>query len=297
MQLIVAMAALTLSILMTQAQPALAQPAQQHKMTLQEVIDQLDTQDRVEIKKLGVVLEDVSFKHEGKVVEAVVCRPAPHDAEKRSPAILMIPGYSRSARDNIPLMIALARHGYIGMSIAQPGFGRSDGPADFAGPASVSAADGAFELLKNDPQTDPDRIGLFGYSRGAMIAAILACERDDPACVVLCAGVYDLKALYEQATSPVLREHIEKETGGASDETLRERSALYRAGDISCDVLVVHGDKDVNAPVAQAHALIDRLAQSGVSHEEVILKDRDHALTRKEIETSTLPFFKAHLLD
>lgn len=298
MQPIAIMAGMTaMAISFWVAQPESAQPVEPQKLTLQQVIDQLDTQDRIEIGRLGVALEDVSFEQAGRMVEAVVCKPLAPDAGHRSPAVLLIPGYSRSARDNIPLMIALARHGYIGMSIAQPGFGRSDGPADFAGPSSVAAADAAFELLRNDPRTDPDHIALFGYSRGAMVASILATKRDDLACVVLCAGVYDLKAGYEQATSPVLREHIEKETGGASDGALRERSSLHRAGDIKCDVLVIHGDKDINAPVTQAHALVDRLAQAGVAHEVKNLKDRDHALTRAEIETVVLPFFEAHMRD
>lgn len=59
-------------------------------------------------------------------------------------------------------------------AVSQPGFGASDGPADFCGPGTQQAIIAVLSFLKKQPSVDPNRIVLYGKSRGAVASAMVA---------------------------------------------------------------------------------------------------------------------------
>lgn len=85
-------------------------------------------------------------------------------------------------------------------AVSQPGFGASDGPADFCGPGTQQAIIAALSFLREQPCVDPDRIVLYGNSRGAVAAAMVAAQVADLRAIVLSSGVYDLKAAFENSS-------------------------------------------------------------------------------------------------
>lgn len=148
-------------------------------------------------------------------------------------------------------------------AVSQPGFGRSDGPADFCGPNTQMAIIAALSFLKEQSCVDPKRIVLYGNSRGAIASAMVAVEVSDLRALILSSGVYDLKAVFE-TSSRGLQQVIRRESG-LSDEAFLARSALDHADRVRSETLILHGRLDDRAPVAQAEAFSHALSDAGVA--------------------------------
>lgn len=147
-------------------------------------------------------------------------------------------------------------------AVSQPGFGASGGPPDFCGPGTQQAIATALAFLRKQPSVDPDRIVLYGNSRGAVAAAMVATRVSDLRAVILSSGVYDLQAAF-QASSQGLRWAIEKEAG-VSSEAFLARSALHHAHKIQSETMLLHGRHDDRAPLAQAERFSNALSDAGL---------------------------------
>lgn len=231
------------------------------------------------------------YSVDGKAVEAISFLPA---GDGPFPGVLMVPGYERTARDLVPLGVRLAREGFAGVAVTQPGFGRSEGPADFVGPKTLAVLTVAYRKLQKEHSVDPHRMAIYGYSRGGMAASLLAVELDDVKAAVFGAGVYDFQRLYNDSTLPGIRQNMKAETG-MTKEAVRERSSILRMDRLKCPVLVLHGEKDKNVPVSQALLLRDRLTQLHKEFEIKLFPDKEHSIG-PEAGDLTVDFLRRKLL-
>lgn len=172
-------------------------------------------------------------------------------------------------------------------AVSQPGFGASDGPADFCGPDTQRAIMAALSFLRQQPSVDPSRIVLYGNSRGAVASAMVAAQVPDLRGVILRSGVYDLKAAYE-SSSKGLQMAIAQEAG-RSDDAFLARSALHHASKIRAETILLHGRLDERAPVAQAEQFSDALSDAGVP---VMLHvfECGHDIPREYVQTALRSF-------
>lgn len=118
------------------------------------------------------------------------------------------------------------------------------------------------DFLKRQPSVDPERIVLYGNSRGAVASAMVATKVADLKAIILTGGVYDLRDAYKTSARG-LQEAIRNEAG-ISDEAFLDRSALYHAHSIRSETLLLHGKYDDRASVDQAERFSEALARSGV---------------------------------
>jgi dipeptidyl aminopeptidase/acylaminoacyl peptidase len=210
------------------------------------------------------------------------------------PGLLLIPGHSRTARDWIPNGLTFARDGFAGLAVSQPGYGKSEGPADFVGPKTMKVLTEGYRRLQRERFVDGKRMGIVGYSRGGMAASLLAVQLDDVKAAVLGAGVYDFKKQYDDTTMEGIRWNMKAETG-MTDEAIRQRSSLLRMDQLKCPVLILHGEKDENVPVAQAYLLRDRLVALKKEFEIQIFPDRDHGIGQENLYKHSLDFLNRKL--
>jgi dipeptidyl aminopeptidase/acylaminoacyl peptidase len=238
----------------------------------------------------GVKVCRADYAVNGKAVEAISFIPA---GDGHFPGILMVPGYERTARDFVPLGVRLARQGFAAIAVTQPGFGKSKGPPDFVGPKTLAVLTVAYQKLKQEPYVDPNRMAIYGYSRGGMAASLLAVELDDVKAAVFGAGVYDFQRLYDESTLPGVRRNMQEETG-MSKEAVQERSSILRMDRLKCPVLILHGELDENVPVSQAKMLRDRLTQLHKEFEIRLFPDRVHSIG-PEVGDMTVDFFRRKL--
>jgi dipeptidyl aminopeptidase/acylaminoacyl peptidase len=254
------------------------------------IVRSLETEACVSMDSPAVQVCRADYSSDGRALEALSFQPAKGE---RRPGILLIPGFQRTARDLIGLGVQLAGEGFAGLAVTQPGFGRSEGPADYVGPRTVRALEEGLDRLKKDARVDASHIGLYGFSRGGMAAALIAVRRDDLKAAVLGAGIYDFQRAHDEVPIEAIRKNMEIETG-MTREAVEVRSAILRMDKLRCPVLILHGDADRNVPVSQALLLQDRLKALGKDFEIRIFPGREHGIG-PEVATETVAFFKKRL--
>ena len=232
------------------------------------------------------------YIYDGLSIEAVSFRPA---GNGRFPGVLLIPGYQRTALDLISLGTALARAGFAAVAVSQPSFGKSQGKADYVGPLTLKVLTEAFRKFKRETYIDPDRMGIYGYSRGGMAASLLAVKLDDVRAAVFGAGIYDFQKAHDEVKIPGIRANMESETG-MTEAAVRERSSIFQMERLKCPVLILHGEKDENVPVNQAYMLRDRLTALKKDFEIKLYPDKPHSIGAEEVTTATIDFFKRRLV-
>jgi pimeloyl-ACP methyl ester carboxylesterase len=118
----------------------------------------------------------------------------------------------------------MARRSYVAAAISQSGYGNSSGPPDYCGPFTQQATLVAIDFLRRQPFVNPNKVALFGYSQGAIVAAMVATLDPRLAAVVLGAGAYDF--FVWRPTLPGISRNLFAEAG-MSAEAFTARSAIY----------------------------------------------------------------------
>jgi dienelactone hydrolase len=216
--------------------------------------------------------------------------------EGAAPGMLIVHGHASHARLTVPIAHALARSGIAAMLVSMPGYGRSEGPADLCGPATVRAAEAALDALARRSGVDSTRLGAWGLSRGAGVVASLATRRADLRAAVVQSGIYDLWAVHRGTTLAGFPEAIVAEAGTDS-AAWRARSPILAARRIHAALLVLHGERDPNVPAGQAHAFVEAVRQAGGSVESHFFPNARHALPRGERDRLLSDFLQRRLVD
>lgn len=258
--------------------------AQQPSPEYRRLLESLEKDGCVVLEKIKICKYD--YAANGNNVEAISFRPV---ADGRYPAILMVPGFQRTAVDLIYMGRILGVEGYASLAVSQPGFGKSTGTADYVGPATIDALLIGFKKLQDEPYVDQKRMGIYGYSRGGMAASLLAVKLKDIKAAVLGAGIYDFKKAYDEMKMEGIRENMRAETG-MTEAAVRERSSILQMKELRAPVLILHGEKDENVPVSQALALRDRLTELKKDFEIKLFPNAPHGIPRDELMPVMIDF-------
>lgn len=111
----------------------------------------------------------------------------------------------------------LLNEGIMVVSISVPGFGNSEGVRDFSGPFSQQAVLDVIAYFKKLPFVDPTRLGIYGISRGAILASMISVNNSDLILQVLESGNYDQvsrRSMMPDYLDGIL-ENLFKESGGS----------------------------------------------------------------------------------
>lgn len=168
----------------------------------------------------------------------------------------------------------LSENGFHTLLVSQPGYGNSTGPKDFCGPATVTRLAETISAFQDENDITPDQTGVWGISRGATVASMIACSYPGLAhTFVIQSGAYDLKRDYEwPQKNPGIKANMEKEMGGSSDTAFKDRSALFHIDTVQDHIVIVHGADDDNISVDQAKNLYTA-AQTQGKHVELNIID------------------------
>jgi dipeptidyl aminopeptidase/acylaminoacyl peptidase len=175
-----------------------------------------------------------------------------------------------------------AASGVVAVAISQPGYGSSDGPPDYCGPATQDAVIAVLEHFRDQPFVDRDRMVVEGISRGAIVAAMVASRYAALAGVVLISGVYDLKFLYERDPNDRILQNLSQEARVLDSSALAARSALEHVAQIKTPVLLLSGAKDIVATPEGATVFAEALRAAGDEAEVVVFPKAAHHIPTAE---------------
>src|SRR5262245_45299430 len=215
------------------------------------------------------------------------------------PAVLFIHGHQEQTRNGGEAFVRtgrlgiMASRGYVAAALSQPGYGNSDGPPDFCGPFTQDAVLVAIEFLRHQSFVDPNKVVLYGYSRGAIVASMVATKDPKLAAVVLGAGAYNFFSWYPTPLRGI-DANIEREAGTAID-AFRARSAIDHADKITVPVLLLHGAQDERVPVQQTEAFAERLQANGVAVKLKIFPHARHGIPIDDQYHEIYPFLEQYL--
>jgi pimeloyl-ACP methyl ester carboxylesterase len=157
---------------------------------------------------------------------------------------------------------AVLAKGYAVLAVQRPGFGKSTGSQDIAGPQSVAAIEAAVKDAQGKVGLPPVR-GAYGYGLGAAAASMAAKKLVGLEFIVLGGGVYDLEDTMQKTSDPKLRKDIADLKKRDGDRAIEDRSVAYDVSGLPKKVAIYHGKLDGTVPPSQAKAFSDSLESSG----------------------------------
>jgi dipeptidyl aminopeptidase/acylaminoacyl peptidase len=132
---------------------------------------------------------------------------------------------------------------------------------------------------------DPNRMCIFGASFGgysALQSAIL--EPDMFKCAIGYAGVYDLPMLYKEGDIKTIKwgdAYLDK-TLGTDKDTQIVQSPVYNVDKLKAPVFIIHGAKDIRAPIDHAEKLRKALEAKKHPYEWLVKEKEGHGFYDEE---------------
>ena len=257
-----------------------------------KVVAQLNKDGCVQLDERKLKICRFDYVAGGSRVDAIAIYPL---APGKYPGLILLPGFEGTAKTLLVMGALFVQQGFACLAITPPGFGDSGGTRDFMGPATIDVFAVGFRNFAREPYVDAKKMGLFGYSRGAMAASLLAVRLGKEVhAAVFSSGVYDFKRAYDQTRLDGIRANMKAETG-MTETAISERSSALHMEKLKCPVLITHGAVDGNAPTNQAYVLRDRLIQLKKDFEFKILPDHVHGQIKMEFLSLVIDFLSRKL--
>lgn len=183
-------------------------------------------------------------------------------------------GMVRAAR-----IVQFAMQGFTVFAPYYRGNRGGEGKDEFAGADRYDAVNAA-DVLKQ--VSGCDKVHLYGFSRGGLMALWTAILRDDISSVVCWAGVSDAEATYDERVD--MRRGLRRVIGGTPNkypERYKARTPLYEVDRITAPVFIAHGEQDHHVSIEHAYKLETALREAGKTVEVQYSPDTPHHYSPK----------------
>ena len=238
---------------------------------------------------------------DGMIIPGQLFVPKDLKAGEKRPGILFFHGGSRRQmllawhylsyyHNSYAMNQFLASRGYVVLSVnyrSGTGYGLNFREALNYGATGASEFNdvmGAGLYMKNHPNVDPARIGIYGGSYGGYLTAHALARASD----LFAVGV-DIHGVHDWNVG--IRTFIPNYDPGEEIERRNFLSSpLNYVKGWKSPVLLIHGDDDRNVSFAETVTLAEALRKQGVTFESLVLPDEIHGFLRYE---SWLQVFKA----
>lgn len=246
----------------------------------------------------------VSYLSEGNRIYALMTIPEGEKPATGWPVIVFNHGYIppeqyRTTERYVAYVDAIARSGYIVFRSDYRGHGSSEGEATGGSGSPAYTVDvlNAVAAVKQHPDADPDRIGMWGHSMGGQITLRSMVVRDEIKAGVIWAGTIaaypELLARWQRrlAEDPSLSALTTGRRWGAellADYGTPEENPVFWASispnaylaDLSGPVQLHHGTGDSTVPVEFSATVYDEIQEAGGVVEYYEYAGDDHNISR-----------------
>jgi fermentation-respiration switch protein FrsA (DUF1100 family) len=208
-------------------------------------------------------IERIEVPYPDGAYPAWLIRPPGAASGERFPVAIYLPGWESTKEQGIEFGLEVARRGIGVLLCDAPGIGEAVlfrglvNRHDYEVPVAA-----AVDALAARPEVDPDRIAVVGSSMGGYRAARAAAFEPRLAAAVAWGAIWDFGAIWQRnlaapkSTLPTTMKHalavMGAETLDGVTELMRAWTLEGVADRISCPLLVVHGERDVQIPLDDA---------------------------------------------
>lgn len=205
----------------------------------------------------------IMYRSGGEMVAGYLARPIAHG--KHPGLVYCRGGIHRVGMVQLSWIEHMAACGFVVCAPSYRGNEGGEGQDEFGGVDRQDVYD-ALQVLSVLPYVEAERMGAIGFSRGAVGAFLAAAETKRIRALVSWGGVVDLHLTYEERED--LRRMLKRVIGHPVKDAhaYMERSALYRAEEITCPVLFIQGGEDDQVSPRHAAYMGARLEQLGRSY-------------------------------
>ena len=180
----------------------------------------------------------------------------------------------------------LARHGFAVFSVdnrGTPGRGRDFMAAAnrTLGPVEIEDQLAALaQVLRQYPQLDGSRVGIWGWSNGASMTLFAMTHSDRFRAGIAVAPVTDPR-LYDSTYTERYLGEIKENAGG-----YRRSAVVSFAGDLKGRLLLVHGTSDDNVHMQNSIQMIDNLVNAGKQFDLMLYPRKTHSIAGPAARTN-----------
>jgi len=180
----------------------------------------------------------------------------------------------------------IAHQGYVIAASQYRGNGGSEGQEEYGG-SDINDVLNLIPLLESQKEVDINKLGMFGWSRGAMTTLLAIKQTKKVKAVVLggpstnlVRGIVDRPSLDEWWSTFIPNYNVSKE------EVLKKRSAIYWVHELPKNVpmLIVQGENDKALPVGYTLDFAKELSKHKVPFKLVKYEDGNHGLYKYQDE-------------
>jgi len=175
---------------------------------------------------------------------------------------------------------------YAGLSVSLPGYGATEVPPGTDPEITLKVVLDAVSLVKSLPWIDARRIYLYGFSRGAFFAALLANRLEGIEGIVLHSGAYDLNRFYQDT---IWFRSMLNPTGEKNPKLM---SILPEVATWHAPTLILHGEEDFLVSVEQANLLSESLEAAQKPYRFVLYPNSGHYLPSEDVRRKVTAFLK-----
>jgi dipeptidyl aminopeptidase/acylaminoacyl peptidase len=175
---------------------------------------------------------------------------------------------------------------YAGLAVSLPGYGGTEVPLGLDPEITLNVVLDAVSLVKKLPWIDSQRFYLYGFSRGAFFASLLANRIEGIKGVVLQSGAYDLNRFYQDTV------WFRSMLNPSGEQNPKLISILPQVPTWHAPTLLLHGGKDLLVSVQQANLLRESLEVSDKPYRFVLYPNNGHRLPVADVRKKASDFLK-----
>lgn len=256
-------------------------------------VDKLETrQPGIRAILDGVEIKSITYLSDGLQVKGYLVAPR---RDENLPCVIFNRGGNREfgALTDVraaALLAPIASWGYVVVASQYRGNVGGEGKEEFGGD-DVNDVLNLLPLLRSVPRADANRVGMYGWSRGGMMAYLALTRTDRIAAVVVGGGMTDLADSMERRPEMerVFAELIpaftkDKEAALAVRSAVRWPERLHKG----TPILVLHGGADWRVHPTQALAMSSRLLECKHPFRFILFEGGDHGLSEHREEVDRL---------
>ena len=251
----------------------------------------------------NVSISKLVYESDGLEITGMMVRPK---TEGTYPCIVFNRGGNRSfgklLLGNAVMFGMLANEGYIVVASNYRGsndeMGSKNSLDEFGG-KDVNDVINIIEALENIEGADTERIGMYGWSRGAMMTYLALTKTNKIKAAVAGAGNADLTQIDRENMETGVYEEIIPNYMENKVEELEKRSAVFWADKFPKDVplLLLHGNADWRVQSKKSLQLALELDKYRVPYKLIIFEGGDHSLSehKDEVNQEVIDWFDKYV--